>query len=112
GEHEGHPYLALEYMAGGNLARKLARQALPALEAARLTALMARAIQAAHESGVIHRDLKAGNILLTASGVPKVADFGLAKQLDDDLERTHTGHILGTAQYMAPEQATGQNAAV
>src|SRR5262249_17841748 len=74
-----------------------------------------RAIQHAHERGVIHRDLKPANILLEAHGsqpgglgVPKIADFGLAKCLDADSAQTHTGDVVGTPAYMAPEQAAGR----
>src|SRR5204863_9183221 len=63
---------------------------------------------AAHERGIVHRDLKPSNIMLGADGTPKIADFGLAKRLDDDSGHTHTGEILGTPSYMAPEQAEGK----
>ncbi len=109
GELDGCPYFSLEYVEGGNLAAKFnATPQVPA-QAAELVSIVANAIQAAHESGVIHRDLKPGNILLTTSGQPKVADFGLAKQIEVQSSQTVSGSILGTPSYMAPEQADGRN---
>jgi serine/threonine protein kinase len=136
GEHDGRPYLVLEYVEGGNLARRLGGVPLPAPQAARLTETLARAVHAAHACGVVHRDLKPANVLLAAPGaaaavreddattpfparreeapdltgvVPKITDFGLAKQLDDETgHQTETGAILGTPSYMAPEQAEGR----
>jgi WD40 repeat protein/tRNA A-37 threonylcarbamoyl transferase component Bud32 len=105
GEHGGLPYLALEFCAGGSLDRKLRGRPLPPPEAAELVEVVARAVQAAHEKGVIHRDLKPGNILLTADGTPKITDFGLAKRLDSAV--TASGSFLGTPSYMAPEQVKG-----
>ena len=104
GEQDGFPFCALEYVEGGSLAEKLAAAPLSAKEAARLMEKIARAIQAAHERGIIHRDLKPGNILLTASGQPKVTDFGLAKRIGDTDDCTRTGISMGTPSYMAPEQ--------
>jgi hypothetical protein len=107
GEHAGQPYFSLEYCAGGSLDRKLHGTPLPAPEAARLTETLARAVQAAHERQVLHRDLKPGNVLLAADGTPKVTDFGLAKKLDQKVGQTHSGAVMGTPSYMAPEQARG-----
>src|SRR4051812_10029561 len=97
----------MEYVTGGSLAELLTRQPLSCRQAAELTAALARAVHAAHERGIVHRDLKPSNVMLTADGVPKIADFGLAKRLDDDSAHTHTGEVLGTPSYMAPEQAEG-----
>ncbi len=107
GQHAGQPYLALELCPGGTLDRKLAGTPLPAEEAARLVQAVARAMYAAHQAGVVHRDLKPQNVLLAADGQPKVTDFGLAKKLDEQTAHTQTGAILGTPSYMAPEQAAG-----
>jgi len=109
GTHEGLPFFALEFCPGGTLAGQFASgrpMAPPA--AAALIATVARAVHAAHQAGIVHRDLKPGNILLAADGAPKVADFGLAKQLDAPTAKTQTGVVMGTPSYMSPEQATGQ----
>jgi hypothetical protein len=113
GECGGLPFFSLEYVPGGSLAARLDGTPWPPTPAARLVATLARAVHAAHEAGVVHRDLKPANVLLGKDGEPKVADFGLAKQLaspgrqpGEDL--TRTGMILGTPSYMAPEQAGGK----
>ncbi len=112
GEHEGRPYLVLEYVDGGSLAEQLAGQPQAAKPAARLVEILARAVHYAHEQGVVHRDLKPANILLTAAGTPKIADFGLAKCLDLDAGATGSAMLIGTPSYMAPEQAMGQGRTV
>jgi serine/threonine-protein kinase len=112
GEVQGRPFLALEYVEGGSLANKLGGTPLPAREAAQLAETIARAVQSAHLQGVIHRDLKPSNVLLTRDRVPKISDFGLAKQLGADSGQTQVGQILGTPSYMAPEQARGGAVAV
>jgi tetratricopeptide (TPR) repeat protein len=109
GVHDGLPYLSLEYVEGGSLAQKLAGTPLPPRQAAQLVETLARAVHVAHQRGIVHRDLKPGNILLTGDGTPKVADFGLAKRLDDPAGQTASGDILGTPSYMAPEQAGGKH---
>jgi serine/threonine protein kinase len=104
----GRPFFALEYVEGGALSACLRGQPLPAREAARLAAATADAVHAAHRAGVLHRDLKPGNILLApgpGAGTPKVSDFGLAKRVEVDATLTRTGVVLGTPGYMAPEQA-------
>ncbi len=115
GEHEGHSFLALEYVAGGSLAAQLDNKPWPTDRAAELVETLARTMQAAHERGIIHRDLKPENVLLAealdgadAQPAPKIADFGLAKRLQDVAGRTRTGDIMGTPSYMAPEQASGK----
>jgi WD40 repeat protein/serine/threonine protein kinase len=120
GEQDGQPFLALEYVTGGNLAQRLDGTPQPPRAAAELVATLARAVQAAHQVGVVHRDLKPANVLLTEDGTPKLTDFGLAKQLDpacrssvlDGAGQTPSGTVLGTPSYMAPEQARGQNRAI
>ena len=109
GEHEGQPYLSLEYVEGETLAGRLSAGPLAFRPAAALIETLARAIDAAHRAGVVHRDLKPGNVLLTPEGVPKVSDFGLAKLMDSDSARTRSGQLMGTPCYMAPEQAEGHS---
>lgn len=108
GQVNGRPYFSMEYVAGGSLAQHLAHTPPSARQAAELVETLARAVQAAHERGIVHRDLKPSNVMLTTEGVLKIADFGLAKRLDDNPGHTRTGEVLGTPSYMAPEQAEGR----
>ncbi len=129
GEHEGKPFLSLELIEGGSLSERLRSGPLTAMEAAVMLEQLARAMQVAHDAGVIHRDLKPANILLAACGlavpasthsaesakpqaaIPKVTDFGLARNLGET-GQTQSGDVLGTPSYMAPEQARGKAYAV
>lgn len=104
----GRPYFSMEYVTGGSLAQLLTRETPSVRRAAEIVEVLARAVHFAHGCGIVHRDLKPGNVMLTADGTLKIADFGLAKRLDDDSAHTHTGEILGTPSYMAPEQAEGK----
>jgi WD40 repeat protein len=109
GEHDGRPYFSLEFVEGGSLHQRLKGEPLPTHLAAELTEKLARAVHYAHERGIVHRDIKPGNILLTADGEPKLTDFGLAKQVRVERGQTQTGTVLGTPSYMAPEQALGKS---
>jgi serine/threonine protein kinase len=118
-EHEGKPFLALEYVCGESLEDRLKAGPLPPRLAAQLVEVLALTMHTVHESGMVHRDLKPGNVLLEGEpGLPlerlqpKVTDFGLVKYLDAGAGRTQTGVIVGTPSYMAPEQARGENHAV
>lgn len=108
GVHQGHPYLAMGLVEGVSLKDRLAEGPLPIREAAELVARIARAIDYAHQRGVVHRDIKPHNILMDERGQPRVTDFGLAKSLVDDSGMTATGQILGTPSFMPPEQARGE----
>jgi len=124
-EHEGARYLVLEYVEGQTLAEMLDRGPLPVADAIDLAVQIAAGVEAAHEAGVVHRDLKPGNIIVTPDGQAKVLDFGLARTEEAQGSSTNTeaatitspaiqhsptmpGVILGTAAYMSPEQARGR----
>ena len=107
GEHNGSPYFSLEFCRGGSLAGTLDGTPLVPQKAAVLLEQLARAIHAAHVAGIVHRDLKPANVLLSEDGSPRITDFGLAKQLDNQQWQTASGAVFGTASYMAPEQARG-----
>lgn len=109
GEAGGLPFLELEYVSGGSLDRVLEGTPWVPADAARLVEALARAIAMAHRKGLVHRDLKPANILLEPDGSPKIADFGLAKNLDWDGGLTKTQAILGSPSFMAPEQAEGKS---
>ncbi len=107
GEEAGQPYLVMRYMAGGSLSDRLRRGPLSLGETANLLARIAPALDKAHRSGVIHRDLKPTNILFDRDGNPYIADFGIAKLLESSASFTSTG-IIGTPAYMSPEQVEGE----
>jgi tetratricopeptide (TPR) repeat protein len=102
-------FLTMEIVAGGSLDRCLASGPLPVDEAARIAAQALEGLDALHALQIVHRDVKPGNVLLTANGEVKLADFGLARQLGEDESRlTRDGALLGTLQYLSPEQALGE----
>ncbi|MCA1847446.1 MAG: Stk1 family PASTA domain-containing Ser/Thr kinase [Actinobacteria bacterium] len=105
---DGTYYIAMEYLPGGTLKDRIMRKgALPARTAAAVALQIAEALRCAHERGVIHRDIKPHNILITESGDVKVTDFGIARAASSST-MTRTGSILGTAHYISPEQAMGE----
>jgi tetratricopeptide (TPR) repeat protein/predicted Ser/Thr protein kinase len=108
GEQDGLPYFSLEYVNGKPLDRELDGKPQPERKTAEMIETLARAMHYAHEHAIIHRDLKPANVLLTKTGVPKITDFGLAKQMDSESSQTKTGTVMGTPSYMAPEQGRGE----
>lgn len=108
GEQDGLPYFSLEFVDGKPLDKELDGKPQPEQKAAQMMETLARAMHYAHERGIIHRDLKPANVLQTKTGVLKISDFGLAKQLENDSSQTKTGTIMGTPSYMAPEQGRGE----
>jgi eukaryotic-like serine/threonine-protein kinase len=108
GEHQGRHYYTMKLYLGGDLARRLPGSREDPNAAADLVAVIARAVHHAHQRGVLHRDLKPGNILLDEGGRPHVADFGLASRLEGPAGATSSGAVVGTLGYMAPEQALGR----
>jgi serine/threonine-protein kinase len=109
GEHAGQSYLSMKFIEGGTLASRLAEFRADPEKAVALIAKVARAVESAHAQGLLHRDIKPGNILLDAAGEPHVTDFGIARRIGLDSELTQTGQIMGTPYYMSPEQARGEN---
>lgn len=105
GEHEGTPFFSMDFMPGGTLAGLVRERPLPALEAARLLRLLAGAVHYAHEQGILHRDLKPSNVLLDEDGLPRLTDFSLAKRFQQESFLTVTGQVLGSPNFMPPEQA-------
>ncbi len=108
GEHRGFHFFSMRLVDGATLGAALAGQPMKPDRAAELLARIARTVHYAHERGVLHRDLKPGNILVDAQGQPHLTDFGLAKLLERDRDLTLSGVVLGTPSYMAPEQAAGR----
>jgi len=109
GEHEGCPYIAMERLHGMSLKLYIARRPLSTAAIVRITLQLTAALEAAHRVGIVHRDVKPGNVFVCRSGVVKVFDFGLARRFaDDDQETaggsTMPGRPIGTANYMAPER--------
>ena len=110
GEGSGSAYLVMELVSGDSLARIIEKRIrLSAVEVLSIIEQTARALHAAHEDGLVHRDIKPGNLLITPGGKVKITDFGIAR-VADQVALTATGQVMGTVQYLAPEQATGKPA--
>ena len=107
GQSNGQPYFSLELVDGGSLEDKFRAAPQTPQEVAGIVETLARAVHVAHTKGIIHRDLKPSNVLVSGDGTLKVADFGLAKRLDNGSDQTRTGTVMGTPSFMAPEQAVG-----
>ena len=110
GEGSGSAYLVMELVSGDSLARIIEKRIrLTSVEVLSIVEQTAKALHAAHEDGLVHRDVKPGNLLITPSGKVKITDFGIAR-VADQVALTATGQVMGTVQYLAPEQATGKPA--
>jgi serine/threonine protein kinase/tetratricopeptide (TPR) repeat protein len=112
GERDGSCYFSMKFVEGGQLDGVVRRTPMSLRQAAELIAKVARTVHYAHEHGILHRDIKPGNILLDEKGEPHLTDFGLARLVESESTMTRTLEVLGTPSYMAPEQAVGNNAAV
>jgi serine/threonine protein kinase/tetratricopeptide (TPR) repeat protein len=110
GEREGSCYFSMKFVEGGQLDEVVRREPMSIRHAAELIAKVARTVHYAHEHGILHRDIKPGNILLDQKGEPHLTDFGLARLVETESTVTRTLEVLGTPSYMAPEQAIGNNA--
>jgi tRNA A-37 threonylcarbamoyl transferase component Bud32/tetratricopeptide (TPR) repeat protein len=108
GREDDTVYIATEFIDGANLSDWLTGQRLTSRESAELVIKIAEALQHAHQAGVVHRDLKPGNIMLDRDGQPHVIDFGLARRETGEMTMTVEGQVLGTPAYMSPEQARGE----
>src|SRR5882757_5090811 len=110
GEHEGRQFIVFEYIHGENLKALIERRGpAPVATALELAMQIARGLSFAHQQGLVHRDVKPQNVLLNGDGAAKVTDFGIARSLDVQHGMTQTGTVLGTSDYIAPEQAQGRH---
>jgi TolB-like protein/predicted Ser/Thr protein kinase len=112
GERDGSCYFSMKLVEGGQLDAVVTRESMPVRRAVELIAKVARTVHYAHEHGILHRDIKPGNILLDTKGEPHLTDFGLARLVESESTVTRTLEVLGTPSYMAPEQAVGNNDAL
>ncbi len=108
GEREDHCYFSMNFIEGGQLDEMVEREPLPIRRVVELIMKLARAVHYAHEHGILHRDIKPGNILLDEKNEPHLTDFGLARLIETESTVTWTKEVLGTPSYMAPEQAAGE----
>src|SRR4029077_16943719 len=109
GERDGSCYFSMKFIDGGQLDEVIRRTPISIRQAAELIAKGARTVHYAHEHGILHRDIKPGNVLLDEKGEPHLTDFGLARLVETESTVTRTLEVLGTPSYMAPEQAAGNN---
>src|SRR5262249_36276025 len=107
GERNGQCYFSMKFIEGGQLDDVVRRTPISIRQAAELIAKVARTVHYAHQHGVLHRDIKPGNILLDAQGEPLLTDFGLARLVETESTITRSLEVMGTPSYMAPEQAAG-----
>ena len=112
GERDGSCYFSMKFVEGGQLDQVATRAPISIRRAAELISKLARTVHYAHERGILHRDIKPGNILLDAKGEPHLTDFGLARLVETESTVTRTTEVLGTPSYMAPEQARGDIKAI
>src|SRR5258705_8628827 len=112
GERDGSCYFSMKFIDGGQLDEVARRTQMSIRQSAELIAKVARTVHYAHKHGILHRDIKPGDILLDAKGEPHLTDFGLARLVESESSVTHTLEVLGTPSYMAKEQAIGNNAAI
>jgi eukaryotic-like serine/threonine-protein kinase len=109
GERDGCCYFSMKFIEGGQLDEVVKREPIPIRRAVELIAKVARTVHYAHEHGILHRDIKPGNILLDKKDEPLLTDFGLARLIETESTVTRTNEVLGTPSYMAPEQAAGEH---
>src|SRR6516225_4623017 len=109
GERDGQCYFSMKFVEGGQLDEVVKQTPMSIRQAVELVAKVARTVHYAHDHGILHRDIKPGNILLDKKGEPHLTDFGLARLVESESEITRTVEVLGTPSYMAPEQAAGNN---
>jgi TolB-like protein/Tfp pilus assembly protein PilF/predicted Ser/Thr protein kinase len=110
GERDGECYFSMKFVEGGQLDEVVKHSPISIRQAVELIATVARTVSYAHEHGILHRDIKPGNILLDIKGKPHLTDFGLARLVESESTVTRTLEVLGTPSYMSPEQAAGNNA--
>src|SRR5262249_9403766 len=109
GERDGQCYFSMKYIEGGQLDEMVRHTPMSVRQAADLIAKVARTVNYAHEHGILHRDIKPGNILLDVKGEPHLTDFGLVRLVETESTVPRTKEVLGTPGYMAPEQAAGEH---
>lgn len=105
GRHGEHAYISMEYVEGGDLKQRMQRHVLTPAQALDVVEKIAGGLAAAHRAGIVHRDVKPGNVLFRRDGTPLLSDFGIAKRLSGDSDLTSTGMFVGSPNYMAPEQS-------